>query len=85
MTTTFKHYLLPRAPYLPHIQIGSQVTPSPYTLLGTKGAGETGVSGAVACVANAVNDALRPLGVTVNDMPLSAPKLLRAIRGEESA
>ena len=85
LATTFKHYLLPRAPDLPHIETGSQVTPSPYTLLGTKGAGEGGVAGAVASIANAVNDALHPLGVSVNDMPLSAPKLLRAIRREVSA
>ena len=84
-TTTFKHYLLPRTTDLPHIETGSQVTPSPYTLLGTKGSGEGGVAGALTSIANAVNDALLPLGVSVNDMPLSAPKLLNAIRGEVSA
>jgi carbon-monoxide dehydrogenase large subunit len=79
-TETFKQYLLPRAPDLPHIAIGSQVTPSPFTLLGTKGAGEGGVAGAVASLTNAVNDALRPLGVTVRKMPLSGPTILAAIR-----
>ncbi|MEA2321193.1 MAG: aerobic carbon-monoxide dehydrogenase large subunit [Solirubrobacteraceae bacterium] len=82
---TFKQYLMPRAPDLPDIAVGSQVTPSPFTLLGTKGAGESGTSGAVASIANAVNDALLPLGVAVDDMPLSAPKLLRAIREGVSA
>jgi len=79
-TETFKQYLLPRAPDLPHIAIGSQVTPSPFTLLGTKGAGEGGVAGAVASLTNAVNDALRPLEVTVRKMPLSGPTILAAIR-----
>jgi len=79
-TTTFKHYLMPRAADLPHLETGSQVTPSPFTLLGTKGSGEGGLAGAVACIANAVNDALAPLGVTINEMPLSAPRVLRAIR-----
>lgn len=79
-TQTFKQYLLPRSTDLPHLAIGSQVTPSPFTLLGTKGAGEGGVAGAVACIANAVNDALRPLGVTVRRMPLSGPTILSAIR-----
>jgi carbon-monoxide dehydrogenase large subunit len=78
--TTFKQYLLPRAPDLPSITIGSQVTPSPFTLLGTKGAGEGGLAGAVACIANAVNDALAPLGVTAHEMPLSGPNVLAAIR-----
>ncbi|WP_167489333.1 xanthine dehydrogenase family protein molybdopterin-binding subunit [Nocardia terpenica] len=76
---TLKHYLLPRATDVPTIVLGHQTTPSPFTLLGTKGAGESGVGGAVACVANAVNDALRPLGVRVHRMPLSAPNVLRAI------
>ena len=79
-TTTFKHYLLPRAPDLPPLVTGSQVTPSPFTLLGTKGSGEGGLAGAVTSIANAVNDALRPLGVTINEMPLSAPRVLRAIQ-----
>jgi len=78
--TTFKHYLMPRASDLPQLEIGSQVTPSPFTLLGTKGSGEGGVAGAIACIANAVNDALLPLGVTINEMPLSAPRVLRAIK-----
>jgi carbon-monoxide dehydrogenase large subunit len=80
--TSFKQYLLPRASDLPPLVTGSQVTPSPFTLLGTKGSGEGGLAGAVASVANAVNDAVRPLGVTINEMPLSAPRVLRAIRAE---
>jgi aerobic carbon-monoxide dehydrogenase large subunit len=76
---TFKQYLMPRTPDLPEIRVGSQVTPSPFTLLGTKGAGEGGVAGAVACIANAVNDALLPLGVTAHQMPLSGPRVLEAI------
>jgi carbon-monoxide dehydrogenase large subunit len=76
---TFKQYLTPRAPDLPVIQHGTQITPSPFTVLGTKGAGESGVAGAVSAIANAVNDALVPLGVRVHQMPLSPPRLLRAI------
>lgn len=79
VASTFKQYLMPRTPDLPEILIGSQVTPSPFTLLGTKGAGEGGVAGAVACIANAVNDALRPLGAKVHQMPLSGPNVLEAI------
>jgi carbon-monoxide dehydrogenase large subunit len=78
-TQTFKHYLTPRAPDLPEIVLGSQETPSPYTVLGTKGAGESGVAGSIAAIANAVNDALAPLGIHVHDMPLNPPRLLDAI------
>jgi len=78
-STTFKKYLLPRAPDLPWIKAGHQVTPSPFALHGIKGSGESGVAGAVAAVANAVNDALIPLGVRVHQMPLTAPRILDAI------
>ncbi|MGH2939711.1 MAG: xanthine dehydrogenase family protein molybdopterin-binding subunit [Solirubrobacterales bacterium] len=78
---TFKEYLTPRSTDLPTMQTHSQVTPSPFTVLGTKGAGESGVAGAVAVIANAVNDALAPLGVQLHDMPLTAPKILAAING----
>jgi carbon-monoxide dehydrogenase large subunit len=79
-TRTFKQYLMPRATDLPWIRTGHEVTPSPFALLGMKGSGESGVAGAVAALANAVNDALLPLGVTVDQMPLSAPRVLQAIR-----
>ena len=74
-----KAYLMPRAGDLPSIKLGHQVTPSPYTLLGTKGAGEASVGGGLAAVANAVDDALQPLGVTVREFPLSPPRLLGLI------
>jgi carbon-monoxide dehydrogenase large subunit len=76
---TFKQYLLPRATDLPRIRLGSQVTPSPFTVLGSKGAGESGVGGALASVTIAVNDALHPLGVSVRSLPLTPSKILDAI------
>ncbi len=80
LTNRLKAYLMPRAGDLPSIKLGHQVTPSPYTLLGTKGAGEASVGGGLAAVANAVDDALRPLGVTVREFPLSPPRLLELIQ-----
>jgi aerobic carbon-monoxide dehydrogenase large subunit len=79
-TATFKQYLMPRAPDLPSFRLGSQVTPSPFTSLGTKGAGESGVGGTLAAVANAVNDALAPRGVRIHEMPLSPIRILAALR-----
>jgi carbon-monoxide dehydrogenase large subunit len=81
---TFKHYLTPRAPDVPMIRLGNQQTPSPFTLLGTKGAGESGVGGAMAAVTNAVNDALAPLGVTAHTLPLNPPNVLAAILDGDS-
>ncbi|GAA4910495.1 xanthine dehydrogenase molybdenum binding subunit apoprotein [Actinomycetospora succinea] len=76
---TFKHYLTPRAPDLPSFRLEHQHTPSPFTLLGTKGAGESGVGGAMAALLNAVNDGLRPLGVHAHRVPLTPPVVLDAI------
>jgi carbon-monoxide dehydrogenase large subunit len=81
---TLKRYLLPRSTDLPFIETVTRETPSPFSMFGMKGAGESGVGGALAAVANAVNDALLPLGVHVHHMPLSAPRLLSAIKGARS-
>jgi carbon-monoxide dehydrogenase large subunit len=84
LTTSFKEYLMPRAGDLPSITLGHHVTPSPFTLLGTKGGGEAGVGGAAAAVMNAVADALGPLDVEVVELPLRPPALWRAIRRAEA-
>ena len=76
---TFKDYLLPRAPDLPHLRLAHQHTPSPFTLLGTKGVGESGVGGAMAAIVNAVNDALVPLKAHAHRLPLNPQNVLAAI------
>jgi len=81
LTNRFKTYLLPRANDVPPITVVHLETPSPYTLLGAKGAGETGVGGAQAAIANAVDDALQPLGATIERLPLDPPEVLRLILG----
>ena len=78
-STGFKTYLMPRAGDLVSFGFTHQVTPSPFTSLGSKGAGEAGVGGAAAALTNAVNDALAPLGKLTTELPLSAPRLLRVI------
>jgi carbon-monoxide dehydrogenase large subunit len=78
-STGFKTYLLPRAADVPEIELERQVTPSPSTLIGAKGAGEGGFCGAQAAVLGAVNDALRDLGVRLDATPASPPNVLAAI------
>jgi carbon-monoxide dehydrogenase large subunit len=56
-------------------------TPSPFTPVGTKGVGEGGAIAPGACLANAVSDALAPLGVTVNATPMTPEIVLRLIHG----
>ncbi len=68
-------YLLPSSHEVPKIDIVHHVTPSPHTVLGQKGSGESGYLGAPAAIANAVNDAVRPLGITVNTLPIKTARL----------
>ena len=72
-------YALPRASWLPHLELDETVTPSPVNPLGVKGVGEAGAIASTAAVSNAVVDALSPLGVRHLDMPYTAQKVWRAI------
>src|SRR5919204_65544 len=66
-TGTLMDYALPRADVMPALEVHHVVTPSPLNPLGVKGAGEGGTLPAPAAIANAVADALRSFGVTVNE------------------
>jgi 2-furoyl-CoA dehydrogenase large subunit len=72
---SFMDYLLPSSHEVPDIKIIEHETPSPHTVLGQKGTGESGYLGAPAAIANAVNDALRPLRISINSLPLTVSKL----------
>jgi aerobic carbon-monoxide dehydrogenase large subunit len=73
-------YLVPMAPEMPDIDVGHVVTPTADSELGAKGAGEAGTAGAPACVMNALNDALRPLGAApLVEMPFTPERVLRAL------
>ena len=73
-------YALPRAAWIPNIELDETVTPSPVNPLGVKGVGEAGAIASTAAVANAVNDALAPLGIRHLDMPFTAQSVWRAIQ-----
>ncbi len=73
-------YALPRAEWLPSFELDETVTPSPVNPLGVKGVGEAGCIASTAAVANAVNDALSPLGIRHLDMPFTAQKVWSAIQ-----
>ena len=76
-TASFADYLIPSVYEVPeNLRTGHVETPSPFTEFGIKGGGEGGRMGAPAAVAAAVEDALRPLGVSVESLPIS-PKVLR--------
>jgi carbon-monoxide dehydrogenase large subunit len=73
-------YHLPTAQSLPELATALRETPSPFNPLGAKGVGEGGSIGTPAAVANAVADALAPLGITHLDPPYTASRVWEAIR-----
>lgn len=77
VTGTLMDYALPTASALPAFTIGHLETPSPLTPGGYKGMGEGGTIGAPAAIANAVADAVKPLGVTVTTLPILPADLVR--------
>jgi carbon-monoxide dehydrogenase large subunit len=85
LTGTLMDYALPRAADLPALELDHVVTPSPTNPLGVKGAGEGGTLPAPAAIANAIADALAPLGVRVVEMPLTRERLWRRIQEARGA
>jgi len=75
MAQSFMDYLLPSSHEVPAVEIIHHCTPSPHTVLGQKGSGESGYLGAPAGIANAINDALRPLGISINTLPIKVSVL----------
>jgi carbon-monoxide dehydrogenase large subunit len=82
-TGTFMNYAIMRAGDMPPMILGETITPNPFNPLGVKGVGECGTNGAPPSVANALMDALAPLGIDHVDMPYTAPKLWGIIRKAE--
>ncbi len=80
LTGTLMEYALPVAAALPSFTVGHLETPSPLTPGGHKGMGEGGTVGAPAAIANAVADAVRPLGVLVTALPILPESLVRRVR-----
>ncbi len=80
LTGEFMDYAIPRASDIPEYILGSTVTPSPVNPLGIKGVGEAGTIGATPAIANAVIDALQPLGIKHLDLPLTPERVWRAIQ-----
>jgi aerobic carbon-monoxide dehydrogenase large subunit len=81
LTGSFMDYFMPRAEHAAPTSLIDCGVPSPANVLGAKGAGEAGATGSVPALANAVLDALRPLGVRKVEMPYTADRLWQAIHG----
>jgi carbon-monoxide dehydrogenase large subunit len=79
LATTLADYLLPGPTEVPAPRLDHMETPSPYTKFGVKGIGEGGAIAPPAAIANAVNDALRPLHVELLHSPITPRRIIEAI------
>jgi carbon-monoxide dehydrogenase large subunit len=79
-TGTFLDYTLPTAVDVPRLEIEHQETPSPFTPLGTKGAGESGVGAPLGALCGAIENAFPELKLRLTAMPLTPQRVWRALR-----
>ncbi|MPZ37923.1 MAG: molybdopterin-dependent oxidoreductase [Rhizobiales bacterium] len=82
-TVTLADYMLPTSDTMPPIEIHHMESPTPLNPLGVKGAAESGTIGAPAAIVSAIEDALKPLGVRINDLPVTPERLLALIQSAQ--
>ncbi|MCF8475446.1 MAG: xanthine dehydrogenase family protein molybdopterin-binding subunit [Pseudolabrys sp.] len=80
LTTNFGEYMLPLADDVPHIEVHHLETPSPLNPLGVKGAGEGGTIAGIAAIIGAVENALIPIGVRIDEAPISPQRIVELIK-----
>jgi len=84
LTATFMDYGMPRADDTPFVAFYTESIPSTANPLGMKGCGEAGTVGALAAVANAVQDAVWPLGIRQVDMPFTPSRVWEMLNKAEA-
>jgi len=81
LTASFMDYLCPTAVEAPRMTIDHHGTPSPFSALGTKGAGENSAMSAPAVIASAIDDALRDHGVAIDALPITPASIWKRLNG----
>ena len=84
LTGSFMDYTMPRAGILHGMHVGDHPVPSKLNCLGAKGVGESGCTASLSALANAMTDALRPLGIAELEMPFTPSKVWHAIRNAQA-
>ena len=79
-TATLADYMPPTAREVPTIELHHMETPTEASITGAKGLGEGGAIGAPAAVLNAINDALAPFGVSIDEIPATPQRIRAALR-----
>jgi carbon-monoxide dehydrogenase large subunit len=80
LTGSYMDYAMPKAGCLVHIQNEKIEVVTKNNILGSKGVGESGCSGSLPALSNAVINALRPRGITEMDMPFTPSKVWEALQ-----
>ncbi len=84
VTSTLADYIMPGPAELPHFRLGHSETLSPYSRHGIKGVGEGAAIAPAGAIVNAINNALAPLGVELNQVPATPHRVLSAIFAAQS-
>lgn len=85
LTASFMDYAMPRADDCPMISFSTEAVPTKTNPMGMKGCGEAGTVGALAAIANAVQDAVSPLGIARVDMPFTPHRMWQALKAGQIA
>ena len=80
LTANLADYMPPTAREMPPIELHHRETPSTTSITKAKGLGEGGSIGAPAAVINAINDALTPFDVEIDEMPATPQRIRAALR-----
>lgn len=79
LTASLVDYVLPSAVEVPSMDVVHVEAELPGTVGGFRGLGEGGTIGAPACIANAISDALSPLGIEIMEIPATPERIFRLV------
>ena len=85
LTVSLADYLIPSAPEVPALDLVHLPVESPSTLGGFRGMGEGGAIGSPAAIANAIADALSPLGIDIVELPATPDRLFHLVQARSLA
>jgi len=84
LSATFADYLMPSVYEIPMVKDVEHCTPSPLTSHGQKGSGEGGYMGSPAAISGAVNDALEPFGLTIDELPMRGHQIEQLLQSRKT-
>lgn len=83
ITASLQDYFIPRADHFPMMDLATHEVRTGSNQLGVKGCGEAGANGSPSAYIAAILDALRPLGITELDMPVTPKKLWHLMKAAQ--